>query len=627
MTGSYRADIDGLRAVAVLAILLFHVDPNILPGGYIGVDVFFVISGFLITRNIAESLDAGTFSFADFYTRRARRLFPALFFTLVISYVAALWLFSPVDLEKFGTSLLYTLISASNFFFWSDSGYFEGASETQPLLHTWSLSVEEQFYLLWPVLLVGLALLRRKHAVPVAVVLLGTVSLGLARAVSATSPAAGFYLLPFRAFELAAGAACVWAVRFRPRSKVPLELIASAGLLAIIWSAWTYTPQTPFPRFAVLPCLGAVFLIYAGHARWTGLLLRNPLSVGFGRISYSVYLIHWPLIVFYKYWRFKPLSQAEKFALLALSLILGAMMWRFIEERFRRPSATGGTTTPSVRFAAPALALVLSFVAANTWGHKGFPQRFPRDFFMNSEEVAAERGRYWAATGVPTGLASYAGTGASTVVVMGNSHAVDLVYALRQNGATANYVFLQTGYRCFNFGSPVTSEDDGYCADMKAANLSNPAWTKANGVFLHDHWARLDPADLHRRLLEIRRVTSASIYVFGPKMTYSKDPGEMARAHMRKATLNQFSQEFAHVKERVAINEGLKQMFDNQAMKQAGIFFVDVLLTQCGEDAGRCEIVSPADSRFLYFDAGHFTARGAAEFGAKLRSRYPALFD
>ncbi|KQT14378.1 acyltransferase family protein [Ramlibacter sp. Leaf400] len=623
---NYRADIDGLRAVAVLAILLFHVDHTVLPGGYVGVDVFFVISGFLITRNIVEAVASGSFSFVDFYTRRARRLFPALFVTLLATYAAALWLFSPVDLENYGASLLYTVISASNFFFWSGTGYFEAASETMPLLHTWSLSVEEQFYLLWPALLVGLAMLRRKYAVPLALALLGLGSLAVAAVVSFKSPAATFYLLPSRVFEFAIGAACVWLVRIRLKPSLPLEALTALGLALIAWSAYTYTPQTPFPKFAVLPCLGTALLIYAGEAHLAGVLLRNPVSVGIGRVSYSVYLVHWPLIVFYKYWKFTPLNQAEKGALLALSLVLGALMWRFVEEPFRRP-ASARAGFPSIRFAGPALALVLSFVAANTWGHKGFPARFPHDFFMTSDEIAAERSRYWAASGVPKGPASFVGSGPKTVVVMGNSHAVDLVYALRQNGATAHFAFLQTGYKCLNFGSPVVPADREYCSKMKAANLSDAVWRKADAVFLHDNWPRMDAADLHQRLLEIRSVTKADIYVFGPKMTYSKDPGELARAHMRKATLNQFSQEFTHRKDRTAVNEALKQMLDSEEMRRTNVFFVDVLGTQCGEDASHCEIVSSRDSRFLYFDAGHFTAVGAAELGERLKAKHPEVFQ
>ncbi len=632
MKNGYRPDIDGLRAVAVLTILLYHIGFSQTPGGFVGVDIFFVISGFLITRNILSEIQAGTFSFADFYTRRARRLLPAFFFTLAASIGVAFWLFSPAHFEQFGASLLYALLSVSNFFFWREAGYFDSASELKPLLHTWSLSVEEQFYLIWPALLVLLSLARRKYLIPTFITALGFISLYLSQRLSVSQPSNAFFLLPTRIFEFAIGAACVWFIKFQPRNKAVLEVLALIGLAMIIWATGRFNSTTLFPSYhALIPCIGTALLIYAGQAPLTGLLLRNPIAVGLGRISYSVYLIHWPLIVFYKYWLFTPISDNESWALLALSIIFGAVMWKFIETPFRSKAQTTGTD--SIRFAAPMLALLLSFVAASIWGNKGFPSRFPAELFMTNDEISAERSRYWTAFDNVKASTILDGTaGQKRIVIMGNSHGVDLVYAMRSNGLTGHITFLQTGYKCFNFGTPLVEQDSEYCASTKMANLSNDQWSNTDFVFLHDHWPKSDMTDLRKTLLEIRRLTSAKIYVFGPKMTYSKDPFEIAREHrrlayVRSASLNQFSKDFEMRSDKVMLNNDLKQLLSQEDIRTKNIYFVDMLEAQCGSKLDECGIFSDKDSKFLYFDASHFTARGAAELGTKLKEKNPKLFE
>src|SRR5688572_16591631 len=208
-TDRYRRDIDGLRAIAVMSVVLYHYAPGTFPGGFVGVDVFFVISGFLITRLIHDAVIANNFSFADFYLRRVRRLFPALLFTLLASTLAAILFLSPNHLTQYGGSLVSAIFSVSNFYFWRQSGYFDAAADTKPLLHTWSLSVEEQFYLVWPAVLV--LLLTKTPRLPLLVVVgaLGIASVYLAERWLETDPSAAFFLAPARVIELASGAALV----------------------------------------------------------------------------------------------------------------------------------------------------------------------------------------------------------------------------------------------------------------------------------------------------------------------------------------------------------------------------------------------------------------------------------
>lgn len=623
---NYRKDIDGLRAVAVLLILIFHAGYTQVAGGFIGVDVFFVISGFLITRNILREIEANDFSFADFYTRRARRLFPAFFFTLCLSSIVSFWLFSPADLERYAGSLLYSIISLSNFFFCDEAGYFTNSSDLKPLLHTWSLSVEEQFYLVWPALLVGLSLFRKKNVLPVFLVLAGAASIYICQTFLPTSPDTVFFLLPFRVFEFAIGGLCVWVVDLQPRNKRLLDFLLAIGLAMIIWSAVTYTSHTPMPGvLALVPCIGTALVIYAGQAPIVGWLLRNRAAVWLGNISYSVYLIHWPLFVFYKYWKFSPITESERVGLTLASVVLGYLMWKFIETPFRHPK-TPHAKTDQIRFIAPMAALMLSFIAANAWGNKGWPSRLPEAFALTNDQIAAERSRYWTHFNkVDSGSILHGAPDAKNILLLGNSHAVDLTYALRQGGSKANFTFLESGFKCYNFGTTIFLADQDYCDATKKANLAKPGWAHANEIYLHDHWPQENLNDLKAMLLKIRALTKAKVYVFGPKMTFSKEVPDIARAHMRKASLNEFSKAFEMKRERVKINDDLREMFALPEWTDNNFVYIDVLETQCGI-AMNCDVISRETSKFLYFDKGHFTAEGSAEFGVRLRKMHPELF-
>ncbi|MCI5144936.1 MAG: acyltransferase, partial [Candidatus Electrothrix sp. AR3] len=231
----YRADVDGLRAFAVLAVLFYHFDFSFFSGGFTGVDIFFVISGFLITQNIMADLSKGSFSFARFYTRRIRRLFPALFVTLVLSLLFGFLLFTPEHYLRLAKSLLYSVLSVSNFFFWQEAGYFDTAVDFKPLLHTWSLAVEEQFYLIWPALLFLLFKLGKKWIL-LFLLLSSALSLYWSEQWLLTDPSGAFFLTPFRIIEFAFGAIMAWLIQFQPKNKLLLEPLLALGFGFILYS-------------------------------------------------------------------------------------------------------------------------------------------------------------------------------------------------------------------------------------------------------------------------------------------------------------------------------------------------------------------------------------------------------
>lgn len=375
----YRADIDGLRAVAVLAVVLFHADLALFSGGFVGVDVFFVISGYLITGIIAGEIRSGRFSLARFYERRIRRIFPALFVMLACSTAAALLLFMPRELKDYSQSLAAAALSLSNVLFWSEAGYFDAPAELKPLLHTWSLAVEEQFYLLLPLLLMlGARLLRSRWLPLLLPVAAGSFLISLWQV--GNTPSAAFFLPPARAWELLLGSLLALGLARPVRHEAAREGLAALGLAAILWSVFGFDAQTPFPgAAALLPCLGAALIIHTGGRTRVGRLLSSRPAVFIGLISYSLYLWHWPVLVFARYYAIDPLNPAQLAGVLLLSLALSVASWRFIERPFRR--STLPPRQAARRAYAAAAVLSVAAVSAGVMGHlrNGLPERLPAE--------------------------------------------------------------------------------------------------------------------------------------------------------------------------------------------------------------------------------------------------------
>ncbi|MCS0583396.1 acyltransferase [Massilia pinisoli] len=331
----YRPEIDGLRAIAVLPVILFHAGFKLFSGGFVGVDIFFVLSGYLITSIILKDLAAEQFSVSQFYVRRARRILPALTVVLLVSFPLAVWLMLPDELKRFGQSVMAVATFSSNLFFWLKTDYFAPAAEEQPLLHTWSLAVEEQYYVLFPLLLI-LAWRRGTGRMAGIVGGLAIGSFVLASVVQQQHPQAAFYLLPTRAWELLAGSLAAIVPRlggnpaFGPRRS---ELGAGLGFALILWALFMFDGHAPVPPAQMLiPVLGTALVIHCTHGRTlVGRLLASRPCVALGLISYSAYLWHQPVLAFGKLKYFNGVPSGLVMALVALSLLLGYLSWRFVE--------------------------------------------------------------------------------------------------------------------------------------------------------------------------------------------------------------------------------------------------------------------------------------------------------
>jgi peptidoglycan/LPS O-acetylase OafA/YrhL len=425
---AYRPEIDGVRAIAVLGVLLFHADFSAFSGGYAGVDVFFVVSGYLITRNILTAMDAGRFSYVGFFVNRVRRLFPALLTTIGASFLVGALLFTPPHMKKLAEAAITSVLCVSNIYFWSEASYWDIESAFKPLLHVWSLSAEEQFYFVWPPLLLIASRAKNKRLARVVLLTtLGLTTLFFAGYLSLHHPRAAFYWMPWRAFEFMIGAAVIWLeIMAKPHGRLWPEIAAVGGLGMIVVAFLAYTDHTPFPfPGALSPCIGTALLIWAGGSCLASKLWTNRPMIWIGRVSYSLYLVHWPLIVYYNYWRFAPPTQFEQVGLVIGSFALALPLNAFVEKRFRR-SRTSERSSDAIFLSINAAAAIgVLAIALSAKLDDGWPWRLQPEQLNSS--ILAKLSPWCLAE---TGLCD---APAGTVALIGDSHAVSLAGAVAES--------------------------------------------------------------------------------------------------------------------------------------------------------------------------------------------------
>lgn len=373
----YRADIDGLRAFAVLSVILFHAGLSGLSGGFVGVDIFFVISGYVIAQSILGEVKDGTFSILSFYAKRVRRIFPALVFTILFTFIGAYFILLPDYFVSFSKSISAVSVFISNLFFWKDSGYFSADALSKPLLHTWSLSVEEQYYILSPVYTYFVYRYFPKYIFWAFLIILLS-SLGLSIYATDKAPTANFFLPVTRAWELLIGAMLAQTPPPQIKKKWMAEALGLLGLTCLIYPVATYTETTPFPgATAILPCIGAALLIYSGSDHSTFIskaLAFRPVNI-VGKMSYSLYLVHWPVIVAFYYLTLSKPDMTQFFYILILTFGLGFISWHFVEKPFRHISIE----THRKKLLWSGIATIVTLLALGQIGvlYKGFPNRHP----------------------------------------------------------------------------------------------------------------------------------------------------------------------------------------------------------------------------------------------------------
>lgn len=611
---NYRADVDGLRAVAILLVLWFHAFPDILPGGFIGVDVFFVISGFLITGIFLRGVEKGTFSFAHFYAQRARRLLPALMVVLPATLAAGWHWLWPQEYAQLATHAAAAAAFVLNIQLWTEAGYFDAATELKPLMHLWSLGIEEQFYLVYPCLLwLGWRLRRNAVAVIVGVVLLSfTANLWLLN----RDPAGAFFLPHARFWELALGGLLAWWRHKRgPTTGHPptwRQLLPWFGLAAIGVGAATLRPDTPYPGIAaLLPVAGALALILAGPQTWVNRrLLGSRPMVLIGLISYPLYLWHWPLLSFARIIHTETPTATVRWAAVALSFVLAWLTFRYVE-------------TP-VRFGSRRIAKLAGVVATvcvtalTAWllrASDGAPWRLPPEAasmlayqydyrngyregscFLRPEQTEREFAACpdtWAANG-------------KSWLLWGDSHAAHLIPGmLARYGEQANIV-QRTASGC----PPLAGEsfpDRPHCPAIQERVWQEIAQHKPDRVTLAARWDFYHWKKLEQTVQRLKALGVNHIDVVGPVPQWHNGlPRQIAIAY-RKNGFNEVP---------ARLTTGLRQgvlVLDGEMAAMAeriGVDYLSPVKALCNAEG--CLARSPADPQALTaWDDAHLTGKGS----------------
>lgn len=453
----YRPEIDGLRALAVLPVIFFHAGFEFFQGGFVGVDIFFVISGYLITTIIISSQETRTFSLANFYERRARRILPALFFVMIVCLPFAWFLMLPDDLENFGQSLFATTLFTNNVLLWLTSGYWGLANEFKPLLHTWSLSIEEQYYIIFPITMI-LLLRFCKNMRHIIIFICFLASLVMAHFGSKFLPNATFFLLPTRAWELLLGALVALQLAYPPRSFGSLshrlqkklnQLLSLCGLTLIVFAVLIFNDSTPFPSFyALLPTCGtALVILYSGPGTFCHVLLSNKALVGLGLVSYSAYLWHQPVFAFLRLNSLEPPGPLVFLGAIVGIILISILSWKFIETPFRSQDAISRRVLVTTSFLS---AIALSSVGIAIHLNSGFVSLWGE---LHDEMEAGGRRLNAIYNELPYKYADrdFVDIGKNNVLIIGNSLARDFINSGLENNyfSTSEISYIPNFPDCF----------------------------------------------------------------------------------------------------------------------------------------------------------------------------------
>lgn len=628
----YRREIDGLRALAVVPVILFHAGFQTFSGGFVGVDVFFVISGYLITTIILAELEQGNFSIINFYERRARRILPALFLVMLVCLPFAwLWLL-PSDMMDFSQSVAAVSVFASNILFWRESGYFDTAAELKPLLHTWSLAVEEQYYVLFPVFLM-LTWRFGKRWVLVILAVVAVISLALAHRGATATPTATFFLLPTRGWELLVGAFVAFHFsnpnRWHP-SKAVSEVGSALGLTLLTYAIFAYSKQTPFPSlYALVPTVGtALIILLATQKTFVGQLLASNVFVGIGLISYSAYLLHQPMFAFARHRSLEEPSQLV-FGLLAICAVaLACFSWRFIETPFRHKRWMARKQIFAYGFVFSVLFFGVGSVGYILDGNIGKVSADPK-YLDLMHRMRGNYGLAEACEGSVSEAPDCRTNDEPEVLLWGDSYAMHLAQGFV--ASNPNIKMMQTTVsQCAPvlgiapataiFGARNCIDGNDYALHLlqtkpsiKYVILGSPSFLKTNSSLVDRTGALLDKnydveADFVRTI-EAIKATGAKPIIFAPPPSTGIDIGQcLLKANIRNApsALCDFEQASAE-KTMVRVNDMLRRLSNRYAV----MWLSDGICTNGICSASNGDVL-------IYRDGGHLSYEGSAFVGKKM---------
>lgn len=606
----YRLEIDGLRAIAVLSVILFHAGIPGFSGGFVGVDVFFVISGYLITGILLQELKSENFSIVSFYERRMRRILPALFFVLAACMAFGWFILSPYAFGQLGQGMMAVVVFMSNILFRHTINYFTATMEN-PLLHTWSLGVEEQFYIFFPIFIFFIWRYARSR-MWFWMIFSMMCSLGISQwAVSTGHLLAAFYLSPARAFELLLGS-LVTLAKFEQRiPRLPASIETGFGWCGfglILWGIAEFDQATPFPGWhALFPTMGTVMILAFTRAQtWPGRLLSSRVMVGIGLTSYSAYLWHQPLFSFAHIYGWQ-LDLADNLWLVMASLLLAWLSWRYVERPFRDPLKVSRQAI--FRWAA---AGSLLFFGCGLWLYstQGVPARFSPEEMRWWKYVDIDQQSKYVIKQFGDLRGEFANGEKRKVLILGDSYAQDFANMVHETGRWKDYqirtVYIPAICQISKVDEDVSQyilpADRPTCAHQENLQSSASLIRQADVVVLAAQWAEWAAQRLPATIANLHLRSDQRLIVIGTKefghinIRQMLALGEAGRAALRHSI-------------------SVKALEVNSLMKRSlpSDVFVDQLHIVCGP-AGRCPIVTDQDNLISY-DGGHLTQEGAAYIG------------
>ncbi|WP_434672709.1 acyltransferase family protein [Pseudomonas sp. R1-15] len=631
----YRPDIDGLRAIAVLSVVAFHAFPSLIKGGFVGVDVFFVISGFLISSIIFGSLEEKNFSFIEFYSRRINRIFPALLLMLAATWSFGWFSLLADEYTQLGKHIAGGAAFVSNFVLWGEAGYFDNSAETKLLLHLWSLGIEEQFYLVWPLLAWG-AWKARLNAL-VLIVLVGGISFVLNVMNVQTDPVGTFFSPQTRFWELLIGSSLAYVTlhkhRFFPtwrESSGPTLRNAQSliGITFLIAAFALSTKNNPFPSWlALLPTIGTALIISAGPFAWLNKkVLSNRLLVWFGLISFPLYLWHWPILTFERIMSNEPPSVLPRGLAVAASILLAWLTYRYVEKFIRhRPNPLKTAIILSLAMTGTATAGLVTLKS------DGIPSRFPSEIqqianFKYEFLKDARNPECWIAITAPYDgfapkcLEAGDNNASERILIWGDSHAARLYPGLASVVDRSTAIFQATRSSC----PPILDFAGSACTDSNNYILARLKDTKPNVVVLFGAWGRYGAdwstgSDVQRKLLQtIEQISAAGvnkIIVLGPSPEW--------RLPLPKLLFNAWHNDFIYHRIPSKLAQGLNpeaKAIDNifrTLIPRSKASLISVYDALCDEN-GCTTYTKDTPSNLTTWDYGHLTTEGAKLVAKKI---------
>ncbi|WP_298775748.1 acyltransferase family protein [uncultured Shewanella sp.] len=629
----YRAEIDGLRAIAVLPVILFHAGFQLFSGGFVGVDVFFVISGYLITSIILAELNQGHFSLVTFYERRARRILPALFFVILVCTPFAWAWFMPMDLQDFAQSVVAVSTFSSNILFWLESDYFDTAAELKPLLHTWSLAVEEQYYILFPLFLMWTWRLGLKWILA-CLVLIFMMSLLLAQWGAYHAPNAAFYLLPTRGWELILG---VFAAFFFYHyhtiniTQYIQNILSLLGLALVIYAIFAFDETVPFPSlYTLVPTLGTLLIIlFAQPGTLVHAFLSLRVFVWIGLISYSAYLWHQPLFAFAKYLSFTEPPFILMLGLCIASILLAYLSWRFVEMPFRNKKVYSQRAI----FTA---AIVMSSAFLSTGFYFSFDGRFSPDKQLIVKAYRADNRALqiasWDWLKQRTMTSDYGVTdnafdrihwfdlndSRQRLLIVGNSHSKDMYNVLKRSEVAHQY------FQVARFGTELNELEDNF--------YQTPNYQTSDVVMYVSQYKPQDlaffDALIKRAMLDDKKIVFVkNIYEFEEfgRRTYAdflfnlllEDKGQANITDVDAIKINQkHFEQYTH-RDRKQLHKQSDRLLNQLKQQYSELIVLDRMDYICNKSKAICYAIGPDFQKYFY-DYGHHTLEGSTFFGQRV---------